>query len=209
MMPFKEVWRLGVPLQCRVDDDEVEGLFDFIQNLGKRKTLVEIGCLQGRSLFTLAQAMEERAWIIGVDLPGGKWGAARYSMKLPGTINWLGDLGFSAAYIHGDSHEERTLLRLVNLLQDRLIDVLVIDGDHTYEGVRQDYEMYSPLVDKSGVIIFHDIAEDCPPDTDGVPIGVGKFWKDLQEAPEQINVEYTEIYRPGSKMGYGIIKGVV
>ena len=208
MMPFKEVWRLGVPLQLRVDDVEIEDLFDFIQKLDKRQTLVEIGCLQGRSLFTLAQAMEENAWVIGIDLPEGKWGAIKYSMKLSGTISWLGDLGFASAYIHGDSHEERTKMRLVNLLQGRFIDVLVIDGDHTYEGVKQDYEMYAPLVDKLGVVIFHDIAEDCPPHIDGSLVEVRKFWKDLRNSPEQIKVEYSEIYHPGSRMGYGIIRGV-
>jgi hypothetical protein len=34
--------------------------------------------------------------------------------------------------------------------------LLFIDGDHRYEGVRRDFEMYSPLVGAGGLIAFHD-----------------------------------------------------
>ncbi len=36
------------------------------------------------------------------------------------------------------------------------IRVLFIDADHSYEGVRSDFEMWSPLVADGGVIVFHD-----------------------------------------------------
>lgn len=36
------------------------------------------------------------------------------------------------------------------------IRVLLIDADHSYDGVRQDFELWSPLVAPGGVIIFHD-----------------------------------------------------
>jgi predicted O-methyltransferase YrrM len=35
---------------------------------------------------------------------------------------------------------------------------LFIDGDHTFEGVKKDWEMYSPLVRPGGLIVFHDVA---------------------------------------------------
>lgn|GEM_PF-2937274 len=35
-------------------------------------------------------------------------------------------------------------------------DVLLIDGDHSYEGVRKDYELYAPLVREGGIILFDD-----------------------------------------------------
>jgi predicted O-methyltransferase YrrM len=44
------------------------------------------------------------------------------------------------------------------LLSGRQIDLLFIDGDHTYEGVKKDWEMYSPLVRSGGLIVFHDVA---------------------------------------------------
>lgn len=36
------------------------------------------------------------------------------------------------------------------------IDYLHIDGDHTYEGSRQDFFDYKPLVAPGGIITFHD-----------------------------------------------------
>jgi len=36
------------------------------------------------------------------------------------------------------------------------VDLLFIDGDHSYEGVKKDFENYSPLVESGGYIIFDD-----------------------------------------------------
>lgn len=38
------------------------------------------------------------------------------------------------------------------------IDFLFLDGDHTYEGVKRDWEAFSPFVTKSGIVVFHDTA---------------------------------------------------
>jgi predicted O-methyltransferase YrrM len=40
----------------------------------------------------------------------------------------------------------------------RKIDLLFIDGDHTYEGVKHDWELFSPFVRPFGLVIFHDTA---------------------------------------------------
>jgi predicted O-methyltransferase YrrM len=45
-------------------------------------------------------------------------------------------------------------------LKDNKVDFLFIDADHSYEGVKKDFEMYSPLVRKGGIIAFHDIIPD-------------------------------------------------
>lgn len=37
-----------------------------------------------------------------------------------------------------------------------IIDVLFIDGDHTYEGVKRDFELYSTILSDHGVIMIHD-----------------------------------------------------
>ena len=44
------------------------------------------------------------------------------------------------------------------------IDLLFIDGDHSYEGVRRDWEAFSPFVKPSGVVVFHDTLWDLRPD---------------------------------------------
>ena len=45
------------------------------------------------------------------------------------------------------------------VLQDIKIDVLFIDGDHSYEGVKKDFELYSKILTKNGIIILHDTDE--------------------------------------------------
>jgi hypothetical protein len=40
--------------------------------------------------------------------------------------------------------------------QDIKIDFLFIDGDHTYEGVKKDFDLYSTILSDNGVIIIHD-----------------------------------------------------
>lgn len=43
--------------------------------------------------------------------------------------------------------------------QDIKIDVLFIDGDHTYEGVKKDFDLYSTILNEDGVIFIHDTDE--------------------------------------------------
>lgn len=62
-----------------------------------------------------------------------------------------------------------------------LYDLIFIDGDHSYKGVKADFELYKELLSPRGVIIFHDIDPECPfrgnwrERTDDVC----QFWQDL------------------------------
>jgi cephalosporin hydroxylase len=74
-----------------------------------------------------------------------------------------------------DSHDDATLSEAEKALTGKAVDFLFIDGDHTYAGVKKDYQMYSPLVRKGGIIAFHDIQVN-----PGAPkCEVPKFWKEL------------------------------
>ena len=65
-------------------------------------------------------------------------------------------------------------------------DLVFIDGDHSYEGVKSDYET---MRDFSGIFVFHDITSDvCP--------GVRQFWNELKSTEREYYsfYEYTEQY---------------
>ena len=73
--------------------------------------------------------------------------------------------------------------------QDIKIDYLHIDGDHSYEGVKKDFELYSTIMSENGIITIHDtdqsyhntivITENSKKDF--VPFdGPAKFIKDLE-----------------------------
>ena len=77
--------------------------------------------------------------------------------------------------------------------QDIKIDYLHIDGDHSYEGVKKDFELYSSIMSENGIITIHDIDQNYH-DTfvvtenakeDFVPFdGPAKYIKELEENPE-------------------------
>ena len=78
------------------------------------------------------------------------------------------------------------------VLQDIKIDLLFIDGDHSYEGVKKDFELYSNLISEKGIIIIHDtddkyeesliISEDSKKDHHRFD-GPSKFIKELEKNP--------------------------
>ena len=56
--------------------------------------------------------------------------------------------------IIGNSHDEGTVGRIREM--DMLFDVMMIDGDHFYEGVKADIENYAEFLRSGGLLIFHD-----------------------------------------------------
>ena len=77
--------------------------------------------------------------------------------------------------------------------QDIKIDFLFIDGDHSYEGVKKDFELYSKIISDNGTIVLHDtdknyeksliVSEDSKKDHHPFD-GPSKLVEELQESPE-------------------------
>jgi len=86
--------------------------------------------------------------------------------------------GSAVADIWGDSHDPATVEKLKVKLEGRPIDLLFIDGDHSYESVKLDWNLYEPLVEH--IVAFHDIYGINPKDPAG--LGVYRFWDELVNA---------------------------
>jgi len=97
--------------------------------------------------------------------------------------------------LQADSHNSHTISRVETLLAGRTLDLLFIDGDHTYEGVKMDFEKYSPLMSPGGVVGFHDIVPGPEASVGGVP----RFWGEFKE-----KFPVTEIVADWTQGGYGI-----
>ncbi|MHA1582872.1 MAG: CmcI family methyltransferase [Candidatus Baldrarchaeia archaeon] len=101
--------------------------------------------------------------------------------------------------IREKSHDPKTLEKVKCVLQGSKFDFLFIDGDHSYEGVKRDFEAYSPLVGKDGIIAFHDrVPHDKVHDPYGV-VGVSRFWNEIKHS-----YKYLEIVSNGNQGWAGI-----
>lgn len=65
----------------------------------------------------------------------------------------------------------------------RHIDVLFIDGDHTYDGVRRDFEMFKDWLTDQAIVIFHDTLWEYHRDNESYreDAGVSQYLEELQK----------------------------
>jgi len=146
--------------------------------------IVEIGSHRGGTLELWARLATKR--VVSIDLPNGVGGG------LPDDRMAERDADFQRRFPHvrgirGDSHDITTLIQLDSLLNFNYIDLLFIDGDHTYEGVKADYEMYRSRVCQGGIIAFHDVT--CSPERAAREhLGVNRFFATLPEPKHVFSV---------------------
>ena len=60
--------------------------------------------------------------------------------------------------IIGSSAERRVIDEALRISTSQQYDILFIDGDHSYDGVKGDTINYLPMVRKGGYLVFHDTA---------------------------------------------------
>lgn len=153
---------------------EIMEFAKLIAELKPRITL-EIGTSRGGSLFILCRLTTRDGTIISVDMPGAGYGEA-YTSAHARLFELFPSKGQSLTLVKADSHSLETLKRVENLLNGKRVELLFIDGDHSYEGVKMDFEMYSPLVADGGMIAFHDIAVH----TKFANCEVNRFWDEVK-----------------------------
>ncbi len=142
----------------------------------KPKVVLEIGTAYGGTLFLFSRVASKDATIVSIDLPGGRFGGGYHVWRLP----LYKSFAVSAQRIHllrGDSHKAETLEQLRAILDRKELDFLFIDGDHNYDGAKNDFEMYGSLVKRGGLVAFHDIVPGLREKVGGVP----QFWKEIKD----------------------------
>ena len=167
------------PMQIKEEISELLKILDKI----KPKITLEIGTANGGILFLFSQVATNDATILSIDLPGGKFGGGYPKWKIP-LYKSFARKNQKIHLIRADSHSQETLEKVKNILNGKKIDFLFIDGDHSYEGVREDYQMYSKLVKRGGIIAFHDILPH-PPETG---CDVNRFWLEVREPMRHIEI---------------------
>lgn len=133
---------------------ELRALYVAASRLPGNATVVEIGSAQGRATLVLAQALcDGNGGIVHTIDP------MVYNKSIAST--WVDNEPILRENI------ARSGLRNIEVIKDissrvgtrfdRSIHLLFIDGDHSYEAVRSDFELFEPRVVSGGVIALHDV----------------------------------------------------
>jgi cephalosporin hydroxylase len=169
----------------------------FMALIGHPRAIVEIGAGKGGMLAAFCAAATNEATIVSVDLESGPFGAGASDAELRSRANPRPQQKLHL--VRGTSSDPAVVEKVTTLVPNG-VDVLFIDGDHTYDGVSSDFRLYSPLVVPGGVIAVHDIVAHSP-ELSGE---VERFWGQLS------GVEKREIVAPDERLedrwgGIGIV----
>jgi len=182
----------GYSLRAHQVDEEI---LDLLKELRERNAqrVVEIGTARGGTLFLLLRSLSASGRFVSVDLPSGPFGGGYPHWKAL-LFQSLARKGQSLRLLRGDSHSEQTYEQVSTAL-DGPADFILIDGDHSYEGAKRDFELYRHLLAERGFLAFHDIVPGASDKVGGVP----QLWQELKT-----QFEHREIVKSWSQRGYGI-----
>ena len=171
---------------------EIENLQLTVAN-HQPKIIVEIGTANGG---TLARWLEipSAEIVISIDYPIGIHGGQGFEERTYVISDALeqSNLTNKQFYaINGDSKHPYLVARLEEILDGKKIDFLFIDGDHTYQGVKGDFDIYEQFLNENSIVGFHDIIDsefhaenNC---------FVSTLWSELKQKYESVEFMYPQL----------------
>lgn len=124
-------------------------IYDIAKLYDGHITYVEIGCYAGKSASLLMHRPNTK--IISIDL--GKPIDADIACE---NIKKFNKHNNEHYYIKGSSLSQKTKDKLESILGDNKIEILFIDGSHSYNDVISDFKMFNEFVKSGGYIVFDD-----------------------------------------------------
>jgi predicted O-methyltransferase YrrM len=159
-LPAKLIRRMIRPYRAIggfLTEGEAVALFRYANRLPARATAVEIGSWKGKSTFCIARGLHGGGRLHAIDPfdaagePGSAEIYARERSERPlreqfeaNTAPFARDIAIHQAY----SREVATAFPS--------IDFLLIDGDHSIEGAKYDFDTFAPCIVSGGYVAFHD-----------------------------------------------------
>lgn len=163
--------------------DEAALLYRTARTVGGRATIVEIGRFKGGSTFVIAAGMHPSARLHSYDLHVKLSSLYRGEELDEGLRSALARYGLDARVelVVADSRTVET---------PGSAAMIFIDGDHSYDGVRADYEHWRPALAPGGHLLFHDASP---------PGGIGGYEEDVRRLVAEVEARDGELVRqPGA-----------
>jgi len=148
----------------------------------KPKVCVEIGSACGKSACAVGLALRRNG------------GGNLFAIDPHSSTNWNDTNSVDSYPIITENLRKAGVTEYVEIVRqtsgaaakgwNRKIDLIFIDGDHSYEGVKADWELFLPHLNEFGVVVFHDTLWDLRPDPKlaRADMGVPRFVEELRVA---------------------------
>jgi GT2 family glycosyltransferase len=137
----------------------------------KPEAFVELGVYRGESYFAFCQSVAENGlptMCYGVDTWRGDIHMGPYGPEIRREVE-----AYNRRYSSFSTLLRTTFDEALSRFADASIDLLHIDGGHTYEEVKHDFTNWLPKLSNRGIILFHDVTER---END---FGVWRLWQEI------------------------------
>lgn len=167
--------------------NELAEFIDYVRKLRPLRNILEIGGMYGGTMVVWNKIARRPRKLICVD-----------KFVLEGRLEHATKVKFN--FVNLDSHTHEAVIAVEDILKGQKLDLLFIDGDHSYQGVKQDFELFSRLVRPKGIIAIHDVSV---PHWNTLEHNVIPFWDEIRS-----EYEHFVVYDAESQADWGGI-GVI
>jgi hypothetical protein len=158
--------------------------FFWLISILKPRSIVELGTMYGYSFFAFcqaAEALQPPADCYAVDTWEGDLNTGKYGEQVYANVqNYLSE-NFNLEHAH--------LLRMrfdeaAEKFAPGSVDLIFIDGCHTYEAVKEDFLTWKDKMSDRGVMMFHDTRVEAE------GFGVKQFWNEVRVGKPHIEFHH-------------------
>lgn len=172
---------------------EWKQLMDLLLKRGFPTRIIEIGTGRGGSSYFWSRLAGPDGKVVTVDIePEAKQYVDVYN-RPPSNLTC----------VTGSSFADATVQQVRSIMGEGPVNLLYIDGDHTYDGVKRDFETYRQFCGPDTLVVFHDVQPDAAhrggAETASKSGEVFEFWHELRG-----QYESREIIAERDQDGFGL-----